>query len=62
MDMLVSELRTVVQTLQESHSAISACILELEEKTRNNQIERVSGEELIGKLAAFREKTAPVLE
>lgn len=62
MNKVIGELRDFVQTLQEDHETISACIEELEEKISSNQISSETGNELINKLKASKQKTAETLQ
>ncbi len=62
MDILVNDLRTVVHTLQEGRSTLSACIDEIEEKMATKQIENATGYALIEKLAKSKENSSSALE
>lgn len=58
---VISELRTFVLTLQEDHATMAACIDEIEDKIRNNQITSETGNELIARLKSSKDKTANAL-
>jgi methyl-accepting chemotaxis protein len=61
MNGLIAELRSFVGTLREDHSALAACIDEIEEQIRTNQITSETGRELIEKLKSSKDKTAKAL-
>lgn len=58
---VINELRTFVLTLQEDHATMAACIDEIEDKIRNNQITSETGNELIARLKSSKDKTANAL-
>lgn len=55
LNMVISEQRMFVKTLRGDHATISACISELEEKIKSNQISSETGRQLIEKMQASRE-------
>lgn len=61
-DLVIDDLRGVVETLQENYATLSSCISELEDKTKNNQINDETGQELLKKMQASKENTAQTLD
>lgn len=62
MNGIIGELRNFVQVLQENHETMSTCIDELEDKINSNQISSETGNELINKLSASKQKTAEAMQ
>ncbi len=61
-NLVISELRGFVKTLQEDYATLSSCISELEDKIRNSQISNETGQELIKKMRASKENIAQALD
>lgn len=62
MNGIIGELRNFVQVLQENHETMSTCIDELEDQINSNQISSETGNELINKLSASKQKTAEAMQ
>jgi methyl-accepting chemotaxis protein len=61
-NLVINDLRGVVETLRDDYETMSSCINELNDKIEDNQISNETGQELIKKMHTIREGIAQALD